>query len=148
MAIMNTRVIRHPLTVVAIGIVMACSDTTASEERLRVAIRQKFEYWSQGRYDVLWDSFTSERLKAGNDNDRSGFIEDLRKAGAPESRVEIHSIRIEDRRATVDLTVHVRMQDADKWLPERLKERWIWEKGRWVYDGPVVDSASKDSTTC
>ena len=113
-----------------------------SEAALRNQVERYHSYFSNRRYDLMWE-LLSKTLREKNDNDKKGYIRQLRKYGFEKVKTEISKIEVDGNRATVRVKITVWSKPDKKWVNEVNDEIWVVEGGRWVFeDHQVAESAT------
>jgi hypothetical protein len=113
-----------------------------SETELRNQVERYHNYFSKGRYDLMW-KMLSKTVREKNDNDKKGYIRQLRKYGFGQVKAEISEIEVEGNRARVRVKITVWSKPDKKWVSEVNDETWVVEEGRWVFqDHQVAESAT------
>lgn len=116
-----------------------------TEPRLRGEIKRHYTAFSLGRYDLMWKS-SSKRFKDSNDNDKAEYIRELQKYGFGRTKVKILTLQISDDSAEATIRFTIWSNHEKRWLRTVTKERWLFEEGRWVFDGQLqsISVLSKD----
>ncbi|MGH9968946.1 MAG: hypothetical protein ACREBG_14255 [Pyrinomonadaceae bacterium] len=132
-------------TILLIALIFAFSPNQVglnSEAALRNQVERYHSYFSNGRYDLMWEML-SKNAREKNDNDKKGYIRRLRKYGFGKVKAEINKIDVEGTRARVRVEMTVWSKPDKKWVSEVDDETWVLEKGRWVFeDHQAAESAS------
>ena len=108
------------------------------EKVLRRRVESFYSMFSSGRNNGMW-KMLSVRLRKGNDNDRKKYLSQLPKPGTNHIVVSIGRIRVDGSRATVELSMAVVSNKGDEIGRGDKVDSWVFEHGRWCYDGPGID---------
>lgn len=113
--------------------------TSANQEHaLRRQVNRYYRAFSDGQYGLLW-TLSSRKFHKNNDNDKAAYVAYLRKAGRIKTRVRIKDIQITENRAMVRVVLSLWSTEDKKWFEEEQHNVWVFEKGRWLFDGQVPE---------
>ena len=108
-----------------------------SETELRNQVERYHNYFSKGRYDLMWE-ILSKTVREQNDNDKKGYIRQLRQYGFGKVKAEISEIEVEGNRCRVRVKITVWSKADKKWVSEIQDQTWVVEEDRWVFEGHQV----------
>lgn len=137
-------------TILLIALIFAFSPNQVrlnSEAALRNQVERYYSYFSNGRYDRMWQ-MSSKSLRDKNDNDKKAYIRQLRTYGFGKVKKEISDIEVDGARARVKVKITIWSKPDKKWFSEVNDETWVFEDGHWLFqDHQVVEGATSGEGT-
>lgn len=108
----------------------------AVKVELQRQIKLHSSYFSQGRYDQMWE-MSSKRFKDSNENNKERYVSDMQKYGIGRAKTKILNMRVVRGQARVTLRLSVWSNQDKKWLREVVHDQWVFEDGHWVFDNQL-----------
>lgn len=109
------------------------AQTKNEEQQLRNRISQFYKYFADEKYDLMWE-MNSKNLKKKNNNDKKGYIENLRKFKKFSLCSNIRSISFVNKKSIVSMRICVKFFKGEEWKCDTVDNEWIFEDGKWFYD--------------
>lgn len=116
----------------------------AAQVELHTQINSRYSYFSQGRYDLMWE-MSSKRFQESNEHNKEKYVSDLQKYGLGRVKAKILGTRITGHLGQVTVHVSIWSRHDKKWLIEVTREKWIVEDGRWVFDNLLPANKSRQN---
>ena len=117
----------------------ACAQSAKPKLEAEPAVRRNvhrfYSYFSQQRYEKMWDMISAEMKK---DNNRSDYVKELKRMRSLRARVGIKRVEIIGDKATVTIILSLRTVKVERWLDEIHQDTWVRENGKWLFDRSIT----------
>lgn len=119
------------LAAVLAAVAIGCGAGNEHEAALKARVDRFAELMSGQRYAEAW-ALTSERFRAGNDDDPTRWAEYIEQSGAVLKKLEVQAVELSGDGAIVQALATI--QANGETVQELEQQVWTKEHGQWVFD--------------
>jgi hypothetical protein len=133
---------RHKLFPLVIILLLVNTSWAQSETAIRQRAQLFFSLYGETRFGEMWEML-STRLRSSHLKDKKAYEKDLTGAYIPKLKVEILTIKMQDKQARVTYKFTAWNPLDKEWLISEKEALWVYENGNWYFDDNGQEQLSK-----